>query len=257
MLTLFMGDQKGRPNMDILRRKTALVTGGGTGIGRGIALSLAKEGADVVVCGRRLQPLEETAKEAEREAGNQVRCLPLEADVSSVEDVDRLVKRTVDEFGKIDFLVNNAGIGGGSDIHNHSIESWDKIMAVNLRGPFLLSRAVLPLMRERRQGHIIQISSESGMEYYPGNGAYGVSKHALNALGEYIQRENQDFNIRLDTICPGMVISEMSQDSPGLDQDKCLYPDDIADLVIWLLTRRQNVKIGRPVLIQTMLNPWK
>ena len=130
-------------------------------------------------------------------------------------------------------------------------------MATNLRGPFLLARAVLPILQAKRSGHIINISSESGLEYYPGDGAYGISKHALNAMGEYIQRENQDYNIRVNTICPGMVVSEMTQDSPGLDHAKCLYPEDIADLVLWLLTRRPNIKIGTPILIQTMLNPWE
>lgn len=138
----------------------------------------------------------------------------------------------------------------------HDIQAWDQVMAVNLRGPFLASRAVLPGMRDRKSGHIINISSESGLEYYQGNGAYGVSKHALNALGEFIQRENQDFSIRVDTICPGMVITEMTENSQGLDHSKCLYPEDIAELVVWLLSRRQNIKIGTPILIQTMENPW-
>jgi NADP-dependent 3-hydroxy acid dehydrogenase YdfG len=111
-------------------------------------------------------------------------------------------------------------------------------------------------MRARSQGHIINISSESGLEYYQGNGAYGVSKHALNALGEFIQRENQEYGVRVDTICPGMVITEMTQDSRGLDHSKCLYPEDIAELVLWLVTRRANIKIGTPILIQTMENPW-
>ena len=96
-----------------------------------------------------------------------------------------------------------------------------------------------------------------GLEYFPGNGAYGVSKHALNALAEYIQRENQELGIRVDTICPGMVVTEMSRDTPGLDHGKCLFPEDIADLVVWLLSRRPNVKIGTPILIQTMENPWQ
>ncbi len=112
-------------------------------------------------------------------------------------------------------------------------------------------------MRKQKQGHIINISSEAGLEYYPGNGAYGVSKHALNALAEYIQCENQDSGIRVDTVCPGMVVTEMTSNNPRLDHSKSLEPDDIADLVLWLLTRRDNIKIGRPVLIQTMENPWK
>jgi NADP-dependent 3-hydroxy acid dehydrogenase YdfG len=177
-------------------------------------------------------------------------------DVSKVKDVDRIVQATQDKFGQVDILINNAGIGGGGYVHTHDVQVWDKVMAVNLRGPFLTSRAVLPTMRERKSGHIINISSESGLEYYQGNGAYGVSKHALNALGEFIQRENQDYGIRVDTICPGMVVTEMTENSQGLDHSKCLVPEDIAELILWLLSRRQNIKIGTPILIQTMENPW-
>jgi NAD(P)-dependent dehydrogenase (short-subunit alcohol dehydrogenase family) len=236
-----------------LSGKSAIVTGGGTGIGRGVAIALAKQGVKVVLCGRRDQPLDEVVQEILLEGGQ---ALGIQADVSQEMDVSRVVRSAVDVFGTVDILVNNAGINGGNAIHNHSIEEWDQIMAVNLRGPFLLCRAVLPIMREKRNGHIVHISSESGLEYYQQDGAYGVSKHALNALGEYIQRENQDLGIRLDTICPGMVVTEMTERSKGLDHSKCLYPEDIADLVVWLLTRRENIKIGRPILIQTMKNPW-
>ncbi len=240
--------------MKALNEKVAIVTGGGTGIGRGLALALAQEGARLVVCGRRMPRLEETV-EAIWEAGGGA--TPVQADVSVEQDVTRLVQTTLETYGTIDILVNNAAVGGGSPIHTHSVESWDQIMAINLRGPFLMARAVLPILRLRNEGHIINISSEFGLEYYPGDGAYGVSKHALNALSEYIQRENQDFNIRVDTICPGMVVTEMSDKSPGLNHEKCLYPQDIAELVIWLVTRRANIKIGTPILIQTMLNPWE
>ena len=239
--------------MEELSKKIAIITGGGTGIGQGVALQLASEGTKVVICGRRESRLEEVLG-AIRDQGGEG--LAYQADVSDAEDVDRLVRKTQQAYGDIDILINNAGIGGGGAIHNHDIQTWDEVMAVNLRGPFLTSRAVLPGMRAKGQGHIINISSESGLEYYQGDGAYGVSKHALNALGEFIQRENQDFGVRVDTICPGMVITEMSKDSKGLDHSKCLYPEDIADLVVWLLTRRQNIKIGAPILIQTMENPW-
>lgn len=239
--------------MEELSKKIAIITGGGTGIGQGVALQLASEGTKVVICGRRESRLEEVLG-AIRDQGGEG--LAYQADVSDAEDVDRLVRKTQQAYGDIDILINNAGIGGGGAIHNHDIQTWDEVMAVNLRGPFLTSRAVLPGMRAKGQGHIINISSESGLEYYQGDGAYGVSKHALNALGEFIQRENQDFGVRVDTICPGMVITEMSKDSKGLDHSKCLYPEDIADLVVWLLTRRQNIKIGTPILIQTMENLW-
>ncbi len=237
-----------------LEGQVGIITGGGTGIGRAVALSLAGAGAKVVVCGRRSDPLDHTLAEI-RGAGGEAQAI--QADISRAVDAQRVVERTSSHFGKVDLLINNAGIPGGGRIHEHDIEAWDRVMAVNLRGPFLMTREALPSMRQQRRGHIVNISSESGLEYYPGNGAYGVSKHALNALSEYIQRENQEHGIRVDTLCPGMVVTEMTEHSSGLSHEKCLYPEDVADLVLWLVTRRPNIKIGRPVLIQTMLNPWK
>ena len=240
--------------MSDLKGQTAIVTGGGTGIGEGVALALAREEVKVVICGRRGEPLERSLA-AIKEAGGEA--MAVQADVSKVEDVDQLVHVTLETYGSVDILVNNSGISGMGYIHEHDIRTWDRVMDVNLRGPFLTARAVLPLMRLKKSGHIVNISSESALEHYEGNGAYGVAKHALNALGEYIQRENQELGIRVDTVCPGMVITEMTEKRAGLDHDKCLYPEDIADLVMWLLTRRPNIKIGRPVLIQTMENPWQ
>jgi NAD(P)-dependent dehydrogenase (short-subunit alcohol dehydrogenase family) len=237
-----------------LEKQVAIVTGGGTGIGRAVALAVAKAGVKVVVCGRRLASLEQTVQDINL-LGEEA--MAIQADVAQETAVRQVVDRTVEQFGGVNILVNNAGISGGDNIHQHDVENWDQIMAVNLRGPFLFSRYVLPLMRAQRSGHIINISSESGLEYYQGNGAYGVAKHALNALGEFIQRENQDHHIRVDTVCPGMVITEMTQNSPGLNHDKSLQGEDIAELVLWLLTRRPNIKIGRPILIQTMENPWQ
>ena len=248
-------------NMTDLSGKVAIITGGGTGIGRGVALSLAQNGARVVVCGRRQAPLDETLSAIAQALGldDSADNLPLavQADVSDETQVNRLVQTALSTFGSVDILVSNAGISGGGQIHAHDVSTWDRILEVNLRGPFLMARAVLPLMRAQQHGHIIHISSESALEHYAGDGAYGVSKHALNALGEYIQRENQELGIRVDTVCPGMLVTEMTQNSPGLDHEKCLYPDDIAELVLWLLTRRPNIKIGTPILIQTMENPWE
>jgi 3-oxoacyl-[acyl-carrier protein] reductase len=240
--------------MKSLKGLVAVVTGGGTGIGRQVAITLCKEGVRVVICGRRPTPLDETLKVL-RAAGGEA--IAVQADVSNLQDVDRLVKTALDAFGTLDILVNNAGIYGECHIHEAEPADWDRIMAVNLRGPFLMARAILPIFRKKSSGHIINISSESGLNYFECDGIYGLSKHALNDLGEYIQRENQLLNIRVNTICPGMVVTEMTQNDPGLNHSKCLYPEDIADLVLWLLTRRDNIKIGTPILIQTMENPWE
>ena len=240
--------------MEELSGRVAIITGGGTGIGQGVAILLATLGCKILICGRRMAALEKTVQLIQKEDGQAV---AVRADVSAEKDVSRIIETVLKEFGRIDILINNAGIDGGGKIHEHDVSTWDQVMAINLRGPFLTSRAVLPLMREQEQGHIINISSESGIEYYQGDGAYGVAKHGLNALGEFIQRENQDFGIRVDTVCPGMVVTEMTENSAGLNHNKCLYPEDIAELVAWLLTRRANIKIGTPILIQTMQNPWE
>jgi len=220
-----------------LKGQAAVITGGGSGIGRGLALALAGLGVKTVICGRRRERLEDTLAEIKEARG--------------------VIQAALEAYGRIDILVNNAGIDGGEHLHEMAPETWDRVMKVNLRGPFLMTRFALPGMRQQRYGQIINISSESGIEYYHADAAYGLSKHALNSFGEYVQRENQEYNIRVNTICPGMVVTEMTESSGGLDHSKCLYPEDIADLAVWLLTRRTNIKIGTPILIQTMLNPWE
>jgi NADP-dependent 3-hydroxy acid dehydrogenase YdfG len=237
-----------------LTGQVAIVTGAGSGIGQGIARALGAEGVNLVICGRRIEPIKGTARQIEQAGG---RVTAVQADVSQTPDTRRVVKTALEAFGRLDILVNNAGVSGGDFIHKMTDDDWGQVMTVNLRGAFRMAREALGVFREQKSGHIINISSESGLEYYQGDGSYGLSKHALNALGEYIQRENQELNVRVNTICPGMVVTEMTENSSGLDHEKCLYPEDIADLVIWLLTRRPNVKIGTPILIQTMLNPWE
>lgn len=240
--------------MTDLKGKTALVTGGGTGIGEGIALALGKMGVKVVVCGRRFDPLEKVVDVIKSEGGEG---LAVQGDVADEKDIEQIIEAARKAFGTMDILINNAGIYRNGRIAEHKIDAWDEVMDVNLRGPFLFSRAVLPEMQKQGYGHIINISSESGIEYYTASGTYGVSKHALNALNEFTQRENQEYDIRVNSICPGMVVTEMTENDQGLNHDKCLYPEDIADLVVFLLTRRKNIKISAPIMIQTMLNPWE
>ncbi len=240
--------------MDSLKQQVAIITGGGTGIGREITLALAGEGVKVAVCGRRLDPLVETVNAVK---GLQGEALAIQADVAAIDDVQKVVNSTVESFGAVDILVNNAGIYQTGPIHEHDIEVWDRVMAINLRGPFLFARTVLPLMRARRSGQIINISSNSGIKYFEGSGAYGVSKHALNALAEFIQQENQAFGIRVSSICPGMVLTPMAEGQAGLIPENCLRPEDIADMVLWLLTRQPNIKMNRPILVEPMNHPWE
>lgn len=239
--------------MGSLDGRIAIITGGGTGIGRGIALAFARAGAKVVISGRRLEPLQETLTTIQENGGQG---LLVQGDVSKETDVENLVRSALEAYEKIDILVNNAGIARGGQIHAYSTQDWDDVMTINLRGPFLMARAVLTFMREQKQGHILNISSIAGIDHLAGFGAYGVAKHALNALSMVIQKENQGLGIRVDTLCPGWVVSEMTTDVE-LYHEKCLYPEDVADLALWLVTRGPNVNIGTPVVIRTMENPWK
>ena len=235
-----------------LKNKVAIITGGGTGIGRAITLALVEQQARVVICGRRKERLEQT-EQLIRQAGGEV--LAVQADVTVPDQVEHVVRATVEKFDRIDILVNSAGVDGPGETHDMTINTWERVLGANLDGPFLMTRAVLQVMRAQRSGHILMISSESGIIYEFGHTAYGVSKHALNAFTEFVQQENVDFNIRINSICPGWVFTEMVEKESGLQREKCLYAEDIADLAIWLLTRRSNIKIAAPVLIQTMLNP--
>lgn len=239
-----------------LKDKVALVTGGGSGIGAAIAEALVGEGARVIVTGRRANKLAETVAAIKSTGGT---ALALPADLSQEAEINRVVAESVTDFGPIDILVNNAALGlqGRRDpVHEHKTSTWDKTMALNLRTPFLLARAVLPAMRQKKYGHIVNISSEAGLIVYAGSGAYTISKHALNALTDLIQIENQDYNIHAHAVCPGMVDTPMAAGLPTI-QENMLTPAQVAELVRWLVVQPDNVKIGRPVLIQTMKNPWQ
>jgi NAD(P)-dependent dehydrogenase (short-subunit alcohol dehydrogenase family) len=237
-----------------LKNKVAIVAGGGSGIGQAIAQALAEQQARVVICGRRKERLEQTERLI-RQAGVEV--LVVQADVTVPDQVEHVVQASVEKFGRIDILAYSAGVHEFGETHDMSIETWERVLGANLNGAFLMTRAVLQGMRAQRSGHILMISSDSGIIYEFGHTAYGVSKHALNDFIQFVQQENVDFNIRINSICPGWVYTEMVEEEPGLQREKCLYPEDIADLAIWLLTRRSNIKIAAPVLIQTMLDPLK
>jgi NAD(P)-dependent dehydrogenase (short-subunit alcohol dehydrogenase family) len=179
------------------------------------------------------------------------------ADVSKEKEIVTLVEKTEAVFGPIDILVNNAGMHARHvPIHQHKTSTWDKTMALNLRAPFLLARAVIPHMRRQEYGHIVNISSIAGLHVFPESGAYTISKHGLNALTELIQVENQDHNIHVHAICPGMVDAPMADGLPTV-KENMLTPEQVAELVRWLVTQPDNVKIAQPILMDTMKNPWQ
>jgi len=191
-----------------LEGKVAIVTGGGTGIGRGIALEFAKAGADVVVGSRTLANLEKVAEEV-RALGK--RSLAVPVDITKKTEVDNLVQRAMDEFGSIDILVNNAGTIVRASLLEHSEQDWDRVLDTNLKGYYLCSQAVGRRMVEQKRGNIINVASVRAITAAPGRASYCVSKAGVPMLTRVLALELVDYNIRVNAIAPGWVKTNLNE----------------------------------------------
>jgi NAD(P)-dependent dehydrogenase (short-subunit alcohol dehydrogenase family) len=189
-----------------LQDKVAIVTGGGYGIGRGIALAFARAGASVVIAARSLQPLAETREKIE-ELGR--RALAVQTDVSNESDCGRLVDRTLTDFRHLDILVNNAGIAGPTKrITDMSASEWKEVLDINLTGAWLASRAAVPAMLEQSAGNILMISSGAGRRGYPLRAPYAASKWGMIGLTQTLAGELGTNGIRVNCICPGAIAGD-------------------------------------------------
>jgi 3-oxoacyl-[acyl-carrier protein] reductase len=192
----------------ILKDRIAIVTGARVGIGKALAVGLAGEGASVVI--NDIQN-EEGAKEVIASIRNMGRkAMYVQGDVALEEDVKRVVSATLGTFGRIDIVINNAGLRTiaylgveNCPVVDLAAKDWDRMIAVNLRGPFLMSKAALPQMIRQKQGSIINISSGAGRQGVPGKSAYSASKHGLEGFTKALAGEVKDFNIRVNALAPG------------------------------------------------------
>jgi len=191
-----------------LEGKIAIITGGGTGIGRSIALQFAEAGANVVVGSRTQVNLEKVAEEV-RTLGK--RSLAVPVDITKKADNDNLVQKVIDEFGVIDILVNNAGRFLGERLIDTPEEHWDQIMNVDLKGHYLCSQAVARIMMEQKSGKIINIASDLGIRATQDGGAYCIAKAGVLMLTKVLARELAPYNIRVNTILPGLIRTPMSE----------------------------------------------
>jgi NAD(P)-dependent dehydrogenase (short-subunit alcohol dehydrogenase family) len=189
-----------------LSGKVALITGGGTGIGRAIAMAFAREGASVCVAGRRLEKLREVISEIQKHGGAG---LAMECDVTKTNEVERAVKGTVERFGRLNVLVNNAGAVHVSTVEGISEEDWDRLMRVNVKGPFLASRAVLPEFRKCGGGAIVNIGSVLGLFAVKDRAAYCASKGGVTMLTKAMALDHAHENVRVNCICPSIVETEL------------------------------------------------
>jgi NAD(P)-dependent dehydrogenase (short-subunit alcohol dehydrogenase family) len=231
-----------------LNGKTALVTGGGRGIGAAIALKLAGLGATTIVCGRTLARLQHTAGQI-RSAGGQGEAMA--CDVADWNSVAALAERVQKTFGRLDVLVNNAGIGwSGGPLHTMPPEKWDPVLNTNLRGVFYTIRAFVPLMISGGGGDIINISSIAGKNALPNGAAYSASKWGLNGLTYSVAEELRGHNIRVAVICPGSTHTEFSPHE-GKSPDKMLMPEDVGHAVAMLVTQRPQAFVSEVILRPT------
>jgi NAD(P)-dependent dehydrogenase (short-subunit alcohol dehydrogenase family) len=232
-----------------LANKTAIITGGGSGIGQACAWAFYQEGANVVLFGRRKQKLEETA----RELGS--RAMTVQGDMTRSEDLDRLVQETRKKYSRIDILVNNAGLFKGAPVHEISDDHYDEMMDINMKAVFRLTRRVLPTMMKQRGGSIIHISSILGIIAVPGVAAYNISKGALNQFSRSIAVEYGSHSIRSNSICPGLIKTDMTAD---LMKDEALMqewskdypigrfgkPEDVANACLFLASDESSFITG-------------
>lgn len=240
--------------MDTLNDTVAIITGASSGIGEGIAKMLAAEGVKVALVARRHHELQRVA-EAIRHQGGTALIAP--ADLRDEQALRAVVEQTYTMLGPVDILVNSGGIVHTTPIHETDLRAWDDCLTVNLRAPTLLCAAVLPGMRERRRGYIVNISSEAGVFVYEGMGAYAISKHALRVLTELIQQENQEFGLKAWSICPGFVDTPMvAAWAPDANPHNFLKVEEVVSVVRFLLTQGANVKLGTEILIRTTRNPY-
>jgi 3-oxoacyl-[acyl-carrier protein] reductase len=218
----------------VLSAQVAVVTGAGRGIGAAIAVTLARLGAHVVLCGRTRATLEATASNIHKFGGQST---VIECDVADLNSVGSAARATESKFGRVDILVNNAGIGVLTvPLHELAAADWDRTMNTNLRGVYYCIRSFAPMMIRGQGGHIINISSLAGKNALPNGAAYSASKWGLNGLTYSVAEELRPHNIRVSVICPGSVHTEFSPHT-GKNADKMLQASDVAHAVEMIVTQ--------------------
>lgn len=239
----------------LLKDKVALITGGGRGIGREIALLFAKEGADIVICDIDKAFSEATRKTIENLGRS---CMDFQTDVTNISQVDEMLAKILDNFKKVDILINNAGITADSLLIRMKEEDWDRVLAVNLKGTFNCIKAVSKVMIKQRSGRILSISSIIGLLGNVGQANYAASKAGVIGLTKSAARELAPRGINVNAIAPGFIQTEMTQRLPEEVKSKMLeaiplkkfgQPHDVARLAAFLASDEAGYITGQVICV--------
>lgn len=231
-----------------LKGKVAIVTGATKGIGFAIAKSFAREGCNLVICARNQKDIDTKLKELQK---FNVKVIGILADVRDSKDVKKVVDRAVKEFGGVDILVNNAGLWYKKFLHDTTEEEYDITLDTNLKGVFLFSKYVVPIMIKRREGVVINISSGAGKYGSPFYSVYCASKFAVTGLTESLAREAKQFGIKVFAVCPGGVNTEGYRSHHPNEAESyfrsLMQPEEVAEVVLKLATGERRVESGSAV----------
>jgi len=238
----------------LLTAKVAIVTGAGRGIGRAISIALAKEAATVVLAARSIDKLRETADRVTSAGGKPGIVI---TELTEEESIKNLVKVTGEKFGRLDILVNNAGVTHSAKLEETATKDWDRCFQVNSRAPFILCREALPLLKKSEAAYIINIASVVGVKGYPLQSAYTASKHALRGMTMSLAEELNRSNIRVHLLCPGAVNTELVQNvRPDIKKQDLLQPEELAELILYLVTHKGNAVIDELRIRRAASSPW-
>jgi len=233
-----------------LTGQVAVVTGAARGIGEAIALRLAGMGATVLLIARDHLRLAEVKVQIEQQGG---KAFVVPCDLIDEQAVATLGERVKKEHGRCDILVNNAGIGVlRKPLIELPVEEWDKMMHTNLRGPYLMIRALAPLMIAANSGHIINISSLAGKNALPGGAAYSASKWGLSGLTYSVAEELRQYNVRASVIAPGSVNTHFGDENSTKNRNRMIQPDDVAKAVAMLVTQADTSFVSEILLRPTV-----
>ncbi|MEH7114154.1 3-ketoacyl-ACP reductase [Neobacillus niacini] len=237
-----------------LEGKVAFVTGAGRGIGKAVAIALANEGVHIGLLARTEADLKEVVKSVEALG---VKAAYAAVDISSQDEVEQAVKKITEELGTADILINNAGIGRFATLLEMDPQEWKRIIDVNLMGPYYMTRAVLPQLIEKNSGDIINISSTNGLNGAATSSAYSASKFGLIGLTESLAQEVRRNNIRVTTLTPSTVATELAVNTNLIaenNEEKYMQPEDIAEFIVAQLKLHPRIYVKTASMLAT--NPF-